>query len=130
HSLDLPDALPIFTDIRIASADNALVIDNAALRYRPAAAANTAANGSSGMVGALMPRRLPGMGRGEKKAGEENSVSDQLRGRPATIWVLRNNQPQAVEIKTGISNGAYTQVVSGDLQEGDLVISDAVPVRS
>lgn len=118
------------TDIRIASADNALVIDNAALRYRPAAAANTAANGSPGMVGALLPRRLPGMGRGEKKAGEENSVSDQLRGRPATIWVLRNDQPQAVEIKTGISNGAYTQVVSGDLQEGDLVISDAVPVRS
>ena len=123
------------TDIAIASAENALVIDNAALRYQPSGnnspSAGRSTAGSNGVTGAFMPRRMPGMGRpDEKKAGTETSVRDQLQGRPATIWVLRNNQPQAVEIKTGISNGAYTQVVSGDVQEGDLIISDAVPVRS
>ena len=31
--------------------------------------------------------------------------------------------------KIGISNGAFTQIISGDLAEGDLVISDAVKVK-
>lgn len=122
------------TDIAVVSAENALVIDNAALRYQPNNGANKAAaapSGQGGLAGALMPRRMPGMGGpGGKRAGEENNARDQIRGRPATIHVLRNNQAVAVEVQVGISNGAYTQVLSGDINEGDLIISDAVQVRS
>lgn len=122
------------TDIAVVSADNALVIDNAALRYKPNAGANKAAAGPAaqgGLAGAFMPRRMPGMGGASgKRAGEENNARDQIRGRPATIYVLRNNQAVPVEVQIGISNGAYTQVISGDIKEGDLIISDAVQVRS
>lgn len=118
------------TDINITSAEQALVIENAALRYRPNVTASSPqrAQASGGLVGSMMPRmRRPDMPR---TAGENNSVSQLMERRKATIWVLRNNQPVAVEVETGINNGAYTQIVSGDLQEGDLVISDAVQVRS
>ncbi|HEY0915758.1 MAG TPA: hypothetical protein VGE22_12875, partial [Solimonas sp.] len=41
-----------------------------------------------------------------------------------TVYVLRDGQAQAVEIKTGISDGSYTEVVEGGLKEGDELITD------
>ena len=38
--------------------------------------------------------------------------------------MLRDGQPQAVEIKTGISDGSFTEVVEGSLKEGDELIID------
>lgn len=40
----------------------------------------------------------------------------------AGVWVLRDNRPVRVPVKTGISDGTYTEVVAGDLKEGDKVI--------
>ncbi|WP_340689865.1 efflux RND transporter periplasmic adaptor subunit [Hydrogenobacter thermophilus] len=47
--------------------------------------------------------------RGEKQQG-------------AGVWALRDNRPVRVPVKTGISDGTYTEVVAGDLKEGDKVI--------
>ena len=45
------------------------------------------------------------------------------RKRPQTVYVLgADNKLTAVEIRTGITDGHYTQVVSGDLKPGDNVI--------
>ena len=42
-----------------------------------------------------------------------------------TIYVLRGGHPEPVEVKTGLSDGTITEVVSGDLKEGDQVIIEA-----
>ena len=42
--------------------------------------------------------------------------------RPQTIYLLENNMLKPVEIRTGISDGHYTQVVEGTVKEGDLVV--------
>jgi HlyD family secretion protein len=45
------------------------------------------------------------------------------RKRPQTVYVLgADNKLKAVEIRTGITDGHYTQVVSGDLKPGDNVV--------
>lgn len=125
--LSLLPGMTAIANIIVASSANALVIENAALRYQPITNTAAAKSGSS-VMGALMP---PRWNRPGKKAGEENAVSDQMRERPATIWVLRDKQPQQVDVILGISDGRFTEVVRGDLQEGDEVISDAVQqVRS
>jgi len=38
------------------------------------------------------------------------------------VYVLKNNTSTAVEIEIGVSSDTYSEVVSGDLKEGDLVI--------
>lgn len=38
------------------------------------------------------------------------------------VYVLKNNASTAVEIEIGVSSDTYSEVVSGDLKEGDLVI--------
>ncbi|HEY9724417.1 MAG TPA: efflux RND transporter periplasmic adaptor subunit [Oscillatoriaceae cyanobacterium] len=38
------------------------------------------------------------------------------------VWVLDGKRPHPVKVKTGITDGQNTQIVSGDLQEGQQVI--------
>jgi HlyD family secretion protein len=45
------------------------------------------------------------------------------RKRPQTVYLLdADNKIKAVEIRTGITDGHYTQVLSGDLKPGDSII--------
>ena len=41
-----------------------------------------------------------------------------------TLWLLRAGQPQAVTVHTGISDGSLTEIVDGELREGDELIID------
>jgi hypothetical protein len=45
--------------------------------------------------------------------------------RPQTVWLPPADpkaDPKPVEVRTGITDGRFTQVVSGDLKAGDTVI--------
>ena len=41
----------------------------------------------------------------------------------ARVWVLRDGQPTAVSVVTGLDDDSYTEIVSGDLKPGDQVIT-------
>ena len=41
----------------------------------------------------------------------------------AKVWVLREEQPMAVAVVTGLDDDSFTEIVSGDLKPGDLVIT-------
>jgi HlyD family secretion protein len=105
-----------------AERDGVLRIPNAAMRFRPPAA--------------LLAQLNPGAagGRGAQNGGAEAAQAARGPGRPAgaaggstdrkSVWVLRDGQPQQVSIRTGVSDGSLTEVVEGDLHEGDLLITD------
>lgn len=40
----------------------------------------------------------------------------------ARLWLLRDGKPTAVAVRLGLDDGAYTEVVGGDLRPGDQVI--------
>lgn len=123
--LALLPSMTAVTDIAVAEAKNTLAIENAALRYKPSNAVQQAEQ-SRGVMGTLMPRFR---GPSTKRVGEEADINDLMRARDATIWILEGKQAIEVPVKVGISNGSHTQIVSGEVQENDLVISDAVRVN-
>jgi HlyD family secretion protein len=43
-----------------------------------------------------------------------------------SVWLLENKKPKFVRIVTGISDGNYREVISGDLSEGQQIILDLV----
>ncbi|HEV2081192.1 MAG TPA: efflux RND transporter periplasmic adaptor subunit [Brevundimonas sp.] len=59
-----------------------------------------------------------------------------LRGRFAggggrgTVWVLRDGRPVQVSVRTGATDGSYTEVLGGELKEGDQVITGGGPRRT
>ncbi len=89
---------------------DALLIPNAALRFAPP---TPQARQKAGAMDQLMPR-WDSRGRSTRQ------------GKPLKqVWLLAANQPRAIEIETGASDGRVTQVLSGDLQIGMPVITDA-----
>jgi HlyD family secretion protein len=114
-------------NITIIYADrpSALAVPNSALRFRPppsiASAAAPAPSGSApapdGSSGAGGARAH---GRGGKTAPQSEDGSE-----ARTVWVLRGGTPQAITIHTALNDGTYTEVVDGDLKDGDLAIVDA-----
>ncbi|HTK30457.1 MAG TPA: efflux RND transporter periplasmic adaptor subunit [Candidatus Saccharimonadaceae bacterium] len=81
-----------------------------------------------GMAGAAGTRwggagsRAVGTGRsGERGAG--GAAADAAAYRPGVIYLLRGGKPEPVRVLTGLSDGTTVEVVSRDLQAGDLVIT-------
>jgi len=112
-------------EITVARRENALIIPSGALRVRlpenavvltNTAVAQAAATNSGNVAAAPAGRRGGGHGHGEHPALH-------------TVYVLTGTGPdtklQAVQIRTGISDGISTEVVSG-LEEGALVVTGTV----
>jgi HlyD family secretion protein len=95
----------------------ALLVPNAALRFTPVAGDAAAGGNSGGLVSKLMPR-MPRSG-APRKAGATAAGARQ-------VWVLRDGAPAEVPVTPGVSDGRRTEVESGDLHEGDAVITDQV----
>ena len=131
--------------IDVATVPNVLRIANAALRFKPDTAAAGGATSTTGSAGANTQtaqtatqttttsggpspeQRAARMGnrmRGVGGAADALGAAPAPRKRPQTVYVLdANNKLKAVEIRTGITDGHYTQVVSGDLNVGDNVVT-------
>jgi len=46
--------------------------------------------------------------------------------KPTEVWVLREGKEVAVPVTLGLSDGSFTEVLSGDLKGGDAVITEKV----
>ena len=90
-----------------AQRDNVLKISNAALRFRPPDG-NASSHRQRVELADARPTRKPGDLQTER-----------------TVYVLRSSKPNAVQIKTGISDGITTEVLDG-LKEGDRVVTAMV----
>jgi HlyD family secretion protein len=108
-----------------AQKDDVLKVPNAALRFRPPP--GMAGEGAGRPAGAARPEggdRSAGgpPARGGGKGGDAVAETPDRR----TVWTLKEERPAPAKVKTGISDGSFTEVVEGTLQAGDVVITDAV----
>jgi len=46
------------------------------------------------------------------------------KGDEVRVWVMSEQGPQAVAVKTGVSNGRQTEILGGDLKADMAVITD------
>ena len=42
-----------------------------------------------------------------------------------TLWVLRGLKPEPVSVQVGLSDGTVTEILDGDLHEGDDIVVEA-----
>jgi HlyD family secretion protein len=101
---------------------NVLLVPNSALRFTPTDTASTS-SASKGMAASLLPR-MPGSNT-RRSAAEGASTAT---AKP--VWVLPANSkndgtgtPVAVAVVPGISDGHMTEILSGDLSAGMLVVT-------
>jgi HlyD family secretion protein len=125
--LELRPGMTANVSFVFAERADVLRVPNAALRFRPSAellgAARRGEDGGAGPGRAAEAERAAGAGRREgRPTGAGGGPREPDR---RTVWVLRDGAPGEVRIRTGVSDGSTTEVVEGELKEGDLVITDA-----
>jgi len=83
-----------------------------------------AGQGGAGQGGPGGAGRQPGQGGGGAGAGGAGRSGAARVARASTIYEPQGpkGEPKAVEIRPGITDGRFTQVVSGELKAGDTVI--------
>ena len=108
--------------VTTAERENALLVPNSALRFTPRATEKETSSANM-----FMPGPPPHSGN-VKRVKETNSAAQGARDR--TIYVLRNGEAVPVHVKTGLTDGSRTEVLSGDLKAGDNVIVDQQRAKS
>jgi HlyD family secretion protein len=109
--------------VTYADKRDVLALPNAALRFRPPPEANLPKTvASSADSGRGQHGRDIGSAAGQGGGGERRGEG---RGDAKSIWTLNGAEPVQVPVKTGLSDGAYTEILNDDVKEGDVVIVDA-----
>jgi HlyD family secretion protein len=108
--------------IEVAKKDDVLKLPPAALRFKPKTKGDEAkTRGSGEKNGASMQR--PTTGAGAPGGGKPGSRKG---GNGQQVYILKDNKPAAVTIKTGIANNSSIELVEGTLKEGDEVIIEQI----
>lgn len=95
----LMPGMTAYVNVQVAQRKNVLLVPNAALRFRPEEGAATAV-----------------------KSKPQEGKADGARG---TVYVLEQHQLKAIRIRTGISDGRFTEVLSGELKTADQLVTGA-----
>jgi HlyD family secretion protein len=123
--LKLKPGMTANVTLLVAHRDGALRIPNAALRFRPVGASGE--NGEEGMKKEEPKKEVPQTaGPSEeqrKKLMKMGSSSQEKKGMPGRAWILSpQGKPILVPVVLGITNGTFSEIISGDLKEGTQVI--------
>ncbi len=113
-TMELRPGMTATADIVTSDKKNALLVPNAAFRFKPTGA--TAGGDSGGIAGSLTFR--------PKRGDRQERQATIARGAQQTLYVKgEDGQPRAVQVTTGDTNGSVTEVLSGDLKPGMEVIT-------
>jgi HlyD family secretion protein len=100
----LMPGMTAYVNIVVARRENVLLVPNAALRFHPVDESGKDKAGNSGSKPAS-----DGHGKGETTPIH-------------TVYVLENGKPKAVRISVGITNNRMSEVLAGEINDGDQVI--------
>jgi HlyD family secretion protein len=105
-----------------AEREDAVRIPNTALRFRPPTELRkklaTAAGKPGGSARAAVAGEPP-----KREKGGDGYAAGSARA-PRSVWVLRNGEPVEVKVRLGVSDGTATEMLDGELKEGDEVITE------
>ncbi|MBI3926182.1 MAG: HlyD family secretion protein [Armatimonadetes bacterium] len=60
----------------------------------------------------------------KRQERKEKKADKKLPGRPGAVWIETADRPEKRDLRLGISDGDFTEVLSGDLKEGESVLVD------
>ncbi|PKO83631.1 MAG: efflux RND transporter periplasmic adaptor subunit [Betaproteobacteria bacterium HGW-Betaproteobacteria-11] len=107
----LMPGMTAYVNTLVAERKNVLRVPNAALRFHPAEAS---------------ARKAPG--REDKPREGSAEGKSRADGPGGTVYVLDNGRPRPLRVSTGITDNRMTEIIAGDLQEGDaLIVEDRQP---
>ncbi|MDW7773617.1 MAG: efflux RND transporter periplasmic adaptor subunit [Desulfobulbaceae bacterium] len=116
--LSLRPGMTATADIIAREVRDALLVPNAALRYAPQPQEEEKVGTEGGsLVSKLFPRPRRTRQQGSNETGS---------GKEQQVWTLRNNEPVAFQVTTGVTSGIMTEITGGEVTEGMPLIVESV----
>jgi HlyD family secretion protein len=110
-----------YVNIAVAQHNDVLLVPNAALRFKPADAAEK--KPENGQKPASTAATSPGDGGGTAGKGSSDKKGKKRDGQSGTVYVLLGEEIRPVSVQLGITDNRNTEIVGGDLKVGDRVIT-------
>lgn len=112
----------------VVTYDVVVKVHNPEFKLKPGMTANVSITTAtkSGVLripNAALRLRLPEKGSAPSGQKTDGSASGPI------VWTLEGKKPKRARIAAGISDGSYTEVVSGDLKEGQEIIVEAAGIE-
>ena len=104
-------------EIFVQKITDALLVPNAALRFKPKTQAAQSSAGGGSLLSQLMPRPP----RIKKDRVAEIADNGQQR-----VWILRDGVPAAIPVTVGATDGIWTVVTGGELQPNTAVVVSSI----
>ena len=121
--------------IDVATVKDVLRVPNAALRFRPEE--KEGAPGARTTPTPASPEERAARAAGDHgpaaamKQFDKTAGGNKARKAGQTVYTLApGGEPKAVEIRTGVTDGRFTQVLSGDVKVGDTVVVGLVTSKA
>jgi HlyD family secretion protein len=116
--------------VTIDERNNVLKVPNAALRFTPQDASGQRSGGGNGTGQGRRQQSGNSAADGSAKSGNGAEVQfaratdPVLAGQTRAVWVMgQDGTPQRRRIKIGLTDGASTEIVEGNLVEGEMIIT-------
>lgn len=110
-----------YVNIAVAQHNDVLLVPNAALRFKPADAAEK--KPENGQKPASTAATSAGDGGSTAGKGSSDKKGKKRDGQSGTVYVLLGEEIRPVSVQLGITDNRNTEIVGGDLKVGDRVIT-------
>jgi HlyD family secretion protein len=114
--LSLRPGMTATADITVKKIENAILVPSTALRFTPPVQEEK--KPSTGLVGSLLPR--PPSSASKQR---EDFAANKKQQR---VWTLKDGQLLAIPVTVGSTDGAMTEVVTGDIKPGMALVVDTI----
>ncbi len=102
----------------VVTYDVVVKVDNPELKLKPGMTANVSIIVSSKKDVLMIPNAALRFRPSEMRKGAVEKGSG--------VWILEEGKPKRVKVSTGISDGSFTELVQGDIKEGQEVIVESL----
>ncbi len=126
-SLSNPDhillpGMTAYVSIGVASREDALLVPNAALRFKPSETNGSGGGNGDKPASGAPPAGGPSATSGSGGAGEARGKGKKRDTASGTVYVIDQGELKPVSVQLGITDSRNTEVLGGELKAGDKVV--------
>lgn len=99
-----------------------ILVSNPELKLKPGMTANVSII-ISAKRGVL---RIPNAALRFSMPDRDKDKNKKTQQKGAGVWIIENGKPKRISVTTGVSDGSYTELISGEIKEGQEVIVESL----
>jgi len=104
----------------VVTYDVVVKVDNPELKLKPGMTANVSIIVSSKKDVLMIPNAAL------RFRPSEMRKKDAMKEKGSAVWIVEGGKPKRVKVSTGISDGSFTELVQGDIKEGQELIVESL----